>query len=208
MAVLQNGDLSLDIAYRSYELGGVEYDITLRWRGVPVLNDAILKRSGEYWANRGVGSITTDAGCECGVLPLLRRALETNMAVSWEPDDPDILLIIRPGYGSSFLVSGTRGGAGSSEEKAHVETLERERRERKPTPGDGWEIVVFVDAYTFEGAGGYYDSGLCFCLATTREGMQHFYAALKQEYQLFRTHWKVQEENEARWGPGYQPPEF
>lgn len=208
MAVLQNGDLSLEIAHRSFELGGVEYDITLRWRGEPVLNDAILKRSSVYWAKQSVGSIRTDAGCECRVLPLLRRVLETNMAVSWEPDDPDIHLIIRPGHDFPFLGTGTKGEADPHEEKAHIEAFERERRERKPTPGDGWEIVVFVDAYTFEGSRGYYGSGLCFCLGTTRNEMQLFYAALKQEYQLFRAHWKIQEQNEAMWGPGYQPPEF
>ena len=32
----------------------------------------------------------TDAGSECEILPLLRRVLETNMAVSWALDDPDI----------------------------------------------------------------------------------------------------------------------
>jgi len=188
MAVLQNGDLTLEIAYRSFEYFGVEYDITLRWRGEPVLNDAILKRDGEYWANRGIGAIRADACCECAVLPLLRRVLETNKAVSWESDDPDIRLIIRPGCDFSFLAIGTRDEAESPEEKAHIEAFERERRERKPMPGDSWQIAVFVDAYTFEGSQGYYGSGLCFCLATTREEMQHFYAALKQEYQQLRTH--------------------
>ena len=134
--------------------------------------------------------------------------LETNIAGSWESDDPDIRLTIRPGCDFSLLGADTRGEAESSEEKAHVAAFERERRERKPTPYDGWEVVVFVDAYTFEGARGYYGSGLRYCLATTRNEMQHFYAALKQEYQMFRSRWRVQEENEAAWGPGYQPPEF
>jgi hypothetical protein len=31
---------------------------------------------------------------------------------------------------------------------------------------------------------------------------------LKREYELFRVHWRVQEENEAIWGAEYRPPEF
>ncbi len=188
MAVLQNGDLSLEMTYRRSERGGVEYDIRLRWRGEPVLNDAVLKRSSAYWANRGVGSIKTDASDECGVLPLLQRALETNKTGSWESDDPDIRLMIRPGSDFSFLRTGTRGEAESPEAKAHLETFERERLEREPTLGDCWEVVLFIDAYNFEGSAGYYGSGICYCLATTREELQHFHEALKQEYLLIGAH--------------------
>lgn len=186
MAVIQNGDLSLEIGYRDFEFGCVTYDVTLRWRGEPVLNDAILKRSTEYWANRGIGSIKCDSDSECGVLPLLQRVLETNKGDFWEPDDPDIRLIIHPGSAFSFLETGARVQAATPEENAHIEVFERERRERKPTPGDCWEVIVFIDAYNFVGSRGYYGTGPCFCLAATREDLQRFYTDLQQEYRLFR----------------------
>lgn len=35
MAILHDGDLSLEIRYREFEFGWVYYDIWLRWRGEP-----------------------------------------------------------------------------------------------------------------------------------------------------------------------------
>lgn len=46
------------------------------WQAEPVLNDAILKRDGKYWANRGNGAIRTNADYECGSQPLLRHVVE------------------------------------------------------------------------------------------------------------------------------------
>jgi hypothetical protein len=205
MAVLQNGDLSLEIGYCSFEFGCVIYGISLRWRGEPVLNDAILKRGSKYWANRCVGAIRAESESECGILQLIRRVLETNKADFWESTDPDILLAVYPGSGFPLLPV-TRGD--SPEKQAHVEVFERERREREPMPSDCWEMILFVDAYNFEGAKGYYGTGLCFSIASTREELQRFYMGLKREYELFRVHWRVQEENEAIWGAEYRPPEF
>lgn len=53
MAILHDGDLSLEIRYREFEYGSVSYDIWLRWRGELVINDAILKRVNDHWAKRG-----------------------------------------------------------------------------------------------------------------------------------------------------------
>lgn len=57
MAIIRQGNLSLDIHYREFEFQSVYYDIWLRWRGEPVINDAILKRVNEHWAKRGTGAV-------------------------------------------------------------------------------------------------------------------------------------------------------
>ncbi|MDO5646599.1 hypothetical protein [Paracoccus sp. (in: a-proteobacteria)] len=48
MAILIDDDLSLEIKYRELEDDWVYYDIWLRWRGEPVINDAILKRLSDH----------------------------------------------------------------------------------------------------------------------------------------------------------------
>jgi len=66
MAVLEQGDLSLRVAYRGFQDGWIVYDITPRWRGQPILNDAILKRHNDYWGRRGVGAIRANEHRSCG----------------------------------------------------------------------------------------------------------------------------------------------
>jgi hypothetical protein len=94
MATLFAGELSLEIAHREFTYGWVHYDICLRWRGQPLLDDAMLRRDGEIRARRGEGAIDAGEIGECGALPLLRSVLETNQPRYWEPMDPDIVLAV------------------------------------------------------------------------------------------------------------------
>lgn len=208
MAILHDGDLSLEIRYREFEYGSVSYDIWLRWRGELVINDAILKRVNDHWAKRGVGAIKASEDRECGIVPLLRRVLETNEADYWEATDPDILLALYPDDVFPFLPSKWRVVYEAPEAKAKREARAHERSERGPLPDDYLELLLFVDVYNFEGATAYSGSGLCFRLGAKRADVQAFYEALRGEYLVFREEWKVDEVNEADWGPGYEPPRF
>lgn len=208
MALLHDGDLSLEIRYREFEHGCVYYDIWLRWRGEPVINDAILKRANDHWAKRGVGAIKADEHRECGILPLLHRVLESTEADYWEPTEPDILLALYPSDGFPFMPSKWRVAYETPDVKATREAWERERSERGPLPTDYIELMLFIDMYNFEGARGYTGSGLCFRLTQTRAVMLVFYEELKREYLAFCEEWKVHEKNEAEWGPGSDPFQF
>lgn len=208
MAILKDDDLSLEIQYREFEFGWVYYDIWPRWRGEPIINDAILKRKNEHWAKRGVGGFNACEIRECGILPLLRRVLETNEADYWEAMDPDILLALYPDEVFPFLPSKWTLVHEAPEVRARREAREQERSEHGPLPDDCLEVLLFVDVYNFEGASVYYGSGLCLRLRPKRAELQTFYEDLKHEYLAFRDKWKVQEENEAGWGPGYEPPRF
>jgi len=208
MAILHDDDLSLEIKYREFEHGWVYYDIWLRWRGEPVINDAILKRVNDHWAKRGVGAIKACEHQECGILPLLRRVLETKKADYWEATDPDILLALYPNDVFPFLPPKWHIVHEAPEAKAKREAREQERSERGPLPDDYFELLLFVDVYNFEGATAYSGSGLCFRLSPTCAEVQAFYGDMRREYLAFREEWNVHEINEAEWGPGYEPPQF
>lgn len=208
MAILHDGDLSLEIKYREFESGWVHYDIWLRWRGEPVINDAILKRVNDHWAKRGVGAIKACEHQECGILPLLRRVLETNDADYWDATDPDILLALYPDDAFPFLPSKWRIVYEAPKAKALREERIKARAECGPLPDDYLEMLLFVDVYNFEGATAYSGSGLCFRLVPKRTELQEFYEELRHEYLAFREEWRVHEKNEAEWGPGYEPPQF
>lgn len=191
MATIYHGDLSLEIHYREFEFQSVYYDIWLRWRGEPVINDAILKRVNEHWAKRGIGAVKADEHYECGVLPLLQKVLENNEADYWEATDPDIILALYPNGAFPFLPSKWR----LVYERADASEI-RERRERElaatgPLPDDYIELMLFVDTYNFEGSKGYSGSGVCFRMVPTRAQLERFYESLKQEYLEFCEKWKV-----------------
>ena len=206
MAILRDGDLSLEIRYREFEHGSVYYDIWLRWRGEPVINDAILKRVNDHWAKRGTGAVKAGEYEECGILPLLRKVLESNEADYWQATDPDILLALYPGGAFPFPPSNRRLVHERADAKEARKTREQERATRGPLPDDYIELMLFVDTYNFEGSTAYSGSGICFHMVPMRADLQGFYETLKQEYFKFREKWKMQEQNEAQWGPGYDPP--
>lgn len=208
MAILHDGDLSLEIKYREFEFGWVYYDIWPRWRGEPILNDAILKRVNEHWAKRGVGAIKAYEHQECGILPLLRRVLDGNKADYWEATDPDILLAVYPDDAFPFLPSKWNVVYVAPEVQAARLARATERAKHGPLPDDYIELMLFVDVYNFEGATAYSGSGLCFKMITKRVVLQQFHDDLRREYLAFRDHWQIQEKNEAEWGPGYEAPEF
>lgn len=42
MAILRNDHLSLEILYSYFDTGWIHYDISCRWRDVPILNPALF----------------------------------------------------------------------------------------------------------------------------------------------------------------------
>ncbi len=208
MAMLSIDELSLEIGYRDFEDGWVYYDIWLRWRGAPVINDAILKRWNEHWAKRGVGAINACEHRECGILPLLRKTLETNESDYWEATDPDILLAIYADGGFPFLPSKWTVIYEMSEFKAKREEREARRAEYGPLPDDYMEVILFVDVYNFEGASAYYGNGICFRLSPTRSQLTKFYEELRREYLAFKDRHAVDAFNREDYGPDYREPWF
>lgn len=205
MAVLSFENLSLEIAYREFVGGWVNYDIWLRWRGEPVINDAILKRHGEFWEKRGVGAISACADGECGVLPLLRRVIETQKSDYWEPIDPDILLAVYVDGSFPFLPSKWVLINESPQQKAEQEERDAAREKTGLLPDDWVEIILFADLYNFSGADAYDGDGICFRLTPTYATLQDFYRELRAEYVAFRELHDIEGFNRNVEGPGYEP---
>ena len=105
MAILTSEELSLEIIYCGFEYDWIQYEIYFRWQGEHVINDAILKRRGEYWGARPVGSLLANEHRECCILPVIKRVIETNEPDYCEPVEPDIILAIYPEQYFPFLPS-------------------------------------------------------------------------------------------------------
>lgn len=196
MAILRNGGLSLEIRYLKSEYANIQYDICLRWRDKPVLNDAVLRRENDYWAIRGIGSVLAEEDYRCGLLTLLQVVIENNEADFWGPTEPDILLALYPhrlypGGTFPFLPSGQillREEEGAQEVR---EAREKERETFEPLPDDYIDLILFVDTKIFEYAVGYSGTGICFRLGPTRAELQEFYETLKKEFLEYCEEWGI-----------------
>lgn len=208
MAVMSIDDLSLEVAYREFEDGWVYYQIWFRWRGEPIVNDAVLKRHNEHWAKRGTGAIVACEHRECGILPLLRHVLETNEPDYWEGIDPDVLLAVYPDSVFPFLPSKWTLAYQAPEVRAAREARDAKRDESGPLPDDIVEILLFVDVYNFDKAYFYSGNGLCFRLSPTRARLEQFYRDLRAEYVAFKERYGVDAFNREDYGPDYKESQF
>ena len=208
MAVLQIEALSLEIAYRDVEDGCVAYDIWLRWRDEPILNDNILKRRNEYWRKRGFGAVYASEHGGCGVLPLLRHVFETNSPGYWEPTDPDVLLAIYPEGGFPFLPPNWRPARDKPDARTVQKARERETAIEGARPDQLIELILFVDVYTFEDAYMYYGDGVCFRLSPRRDQLEELYKSLRAEYVDFKQKYRIDAYNRESLGPDFTEDRF
>ena len=101
MAILKDEDLELEILPLSYHdweyCPETDFKVTMRWKGIPLLNEAALKRTGSYW----------EQGKECGIvaseqdsLTLIKDfedCLNDKKVRIWEAwPDPDMTISIYP----------------------------------------------------------------------------------------------------------------
>jgi hypothetical protein len=179
MAILTTDNLSLEIRYNGVEREVVGYDIWLRWRSEPVINNAILKRR-TRGQRRGV--VTVCEYGECSLLPFLRRVLDTDKPDSWEPLDPDVELELYPERGLSHLPRKFPIVWESPESNAEREAEEKRRAEAGQLPDDRITVILLVDTYNFEDGGPYSGDGVAVRLSTTRADLERFYEELRSEY--------------------------
>lgn len=208
MAILRNDDLSLEIRYKGFEAGWVEYEFFYRWQGESVINDAVLKRSNEYWGGRSPGAMLANEDRECGILPLLKRVLKTNKPDYWESLDPDVTIAIYPEQHFPFLESKWKLVSESDEVKQKRLEREKEKAEKGPLPDDSIDVILFFDVYNFKGASAYYGDGICFKMTVTRAQLTGFYEDLKQEYVQFKQKFAVDQFNKEDYGGDWKPLEL
>lgn len=191
MATLASDDLSLEIRYRDFQHGWIQYEIFFRWQGEIVLNDAILKRQGEYWGARGRGGVLANEDEECCILPTLEKVLETNKPDYCETIEPDIVLAIYPEQYFPFLPSKLELVRESEEFKKAREERARLKDEQGVLPDDLIDLMLLVDTYNFKECRAYSGDGICLKMTVRRDQLEEFYLSLKAEYKEFRQRFRL-----------------
>jgi hypothetical protein len=186
MARLSEGELTLEVRYRSFEYGWVVYDILWLWQDEPILSDPILKRHNEYWAARAPGGIHANEHRGDFVIPELREVRETGQPLASTTSDPDVTLAIYPEQFFPFLPS--RYTLIYESDRVRTERAEREARKAAlgKLPDDLFQLIMFVDAYNFKRCYAYQSSGVALHMVTTRAALERFLVDLRQEYFAFK----------------------
>lgn len=193
MAILSYGDLSFRFEFSRFEYGWVGYQFAFLWKNQPIVKDSILKKSTEYWKNRGKGSFLANS-YECdGFLPFLKHILQTDKADYWEPIEPDIIVAIYPDEYFPFLKSHMVLISERDDVKQAREAREQLKNQGMKLPDDLYTFICFVDAYNFKNADAYYGQGFSMHMIVTREKLEAFAKALEAEYQEFNQRYKVDE---------------
>jgi hypothetical protein len=189
MAKLSSHALSLEIRYKNFRGGDVQYEIGFLWENESMINDALLKRWSEYWRSRNPGYFLAWEYEQDRLIKIIEKVLKTDEPAYWEPIDPDIILAIYPKKHFPFLMK-SRYELMFDEEEIEQN---REKLAKGKSPDDWFTVIAFVDAYNFQNSSAYLDSGIALHLLVERKDVQAFCAKLKEEYAGFREKFKVDE---------------
>lgn len=194
MAILKSDDLSFDFRYTEFDSAGwVKYQFYFRWRGDVIVNQDVLKKTNEYWANRREGAFLANEYETDGLIPLIKKVLQNDNADYWEALEPDIIVAIYPEQFFPFLSSHWKLIRESEEYKAKCAEREKLKQEKGQLPDDTYTFIAFVDAYNFENADCYYGQGLSLQLIVKRQELEKFVHDLELEFLEFKKQFKVDE---------------
>ncbi|OPY17500.1 MAG: hypothetical protein A4E74_01235 [Syntrophus sp. PtaB.Bin075] len=206
MARLSKGDATLEISYRDFFAGWVMYEINFLWRGENIVNEDILQRS-ELRENFSKGAMVASEDAECGLLPILRKVIETNQPDYWEPLEPDVILGIYPEDYFPFLESKWRLVRESEEHRRECEERALLKAEKGVLADDYITLIMFVDTYAFKGCDAYSGDGISLHLMVKRRELESFYDELKGEYLEFKKRFHVDDLNRKEKGDDWKPME-
>jgi len=176
MAKLQSGDLSLEIKFNSFEPYWVAYEVKFSWKDDVIINDAILKRTGEFWGKRSYGTFLANDYERDQLIDTIKKVLNTGEPDYWEPVEPDIVIAIYPDMYFPFM-------------KSHwtlVYEGDRKQEEMESENGNCFTIITFIDSYNFKDAGAYSGSGISLHLIVKREALENFVTELETEYKSLK----------------------
>lgn len=172
MVKLQSGDLSLEIKFNSFEPYWVAYEVKFSWKDDVIVNDNILKRTGEFQGKRSYGTIYANDYERDQLIDTIRKVLSTGEPDYWEPVEPDIVIAIYPDIYFPFM-------------KSHwtlVYEGDRKLEEMEPEKGKCFTIITLIDSYNFKDSGAYSGSGISLNMIVKREDLENFVTALESEY--------------------------
>ena len=100
MAKLISEDLELEFLFTGcYDYNPIEYDfkVTLKWKGVPLLNEKAMKRGTSYWDTGIEGGIIAEEMDNFTLISDFEKSMETKTPQIWEAwPDPDMCISIYP----------------------------------------------------------------------------------------------------------------
>lgn len=195
MARLNDHDLTLEITFREFDdCHWVQYDVRFLWKGEPMVDDKILKRSPSGWAKRGKSVLLANEYDRDSLLPVLKHVLEANEPKQWEPTEPDMLIAFYPEKVFPFLPTiWTQLNESPGLKK---ERLARERARKAAggkLPDDPITIIAMADAYQWKECDAYYGSGLALVMTPRRKEVERFYKQLAKEYKAFERRERIHE---------------
>jgi len=186
MAKLSSQNLTLEIRYKNFQAGDVQYEIGFLWENESMINDALLKRWSDYWRSRRKGYFLANEYEKDRLIGTIEKALQIDEPAYWKSLDPDLIFAIYPKKCFPFFEPCEEWIGEDDEAKS-----EQANQEKRP---DGWfTVIAFIDAYNFQNCKGYSDSGIALHLLVARKDVESFCASLKEEYAEFKQKYKVDE---------------
>lgn len=186
MAILADGKLELEVTYRGFGHGWVEYGFDCRWDGEPIFNDRPLKRSSSGWASRDVGQMLGSEHQTCCLIPFLNDVLFSHRADFVTPLDPDFTLAIWPKADFPFLPSKNRLIWMSDDYRAGLDRKQTEReRAGGILPDDSVQVILAFDAYQYSASSCYQTSGPALHMLPTWGALREFAESLHDEFRRF-----------------------
>lgn len=179
MAKLQSDDLTLEIKFNSFEDEWVGYEIKFYWKGEIIINDSILKRTGEWWGKRNYGTFMANDFEKDHLIETIRKVLETNKPEYWEPIEPDVKIAIYPEMFFPFLKS---HWTLIDETNGEIKQSDEEKQEESKHPNDLITIIIFIDSYNFKDSNSYSAEGISLHLIAERQDLEKFVTDLEMEY--------------------------
>ena len=189
MALLNSDDLSFDFRYTDFIDDWVEYQFFFRWRGESIVRDEVLKS----WSGKLKGAFFANEYESDGLIPLIKKVLDSDEADYWEALEPDITVAIYPNAFFPFLETKRELIYESEEAKRIREEREELKREKGKLPDDMFTFIVFVDAMNFKGSDAYYGQGISLNMCVYRYQLEEFLKDLEFEYAEFKKSFKVDE---------------
>lgn len=160
MAKIISDDLELEFKFLGcYDYQPVEFEfkVTLLWKGVPILNENVMKRRSTYWEKGKEGGIIAEEMDNFTLITDLEDSIKSKTVKIWESwPDPDMCISIYPERCFPYL---------------------------NEINNDYYTIIVSPDMYQFKESdayGGY--EGVSFIMTPEKKEFQNFINELKKEY--------------------------
>lgn len=163
MAVINSGNLALKVGFVNFSADWIRYDINLMWNNEPVISEKVQKRTNKYWQLTSDGGICARDYEEDGLIPVIKKVLDTDESDSWTPIEPDVSFLIYCGDCFQFFNSDKCNRNRSSENK--------------------FTILVDIDTYNFKNSKTYSGDGVIFNLIVNRADLEKFVKELQEEYE-------------------------